>query len=243
MKRKIIALVMVLAFIPSLLLAASTKYTKTEKVTYNPGKLTFDGVNINGTIKIGNATYINVSELCASLNKNCTKYSNGDIDIYNKTEKYDFGNANWGTTKEGVIKSEKRIPDADYGDSIIYFNKTKFGKPCSYHYHFVNGILKKGIVIFDENSDNSDKCFELFDSICKNLYNQFGNIENKDFHIDNDCPDNLDVNEAIKQGYAFRYANFDNGKNHAYLSVSSNDSIIFIGIQYQSNKDYYSNAN
>jgi hypothetical protein len=243
MKRKIIALVMILVFIPSLLLAASTKYTKTEKVTYNPGKLTFDGVNINGTIKIGNATYVNVSELSASLNKNCTKYVNGDISIYNKTEKYDFGNVNWGSSKEDVIKSEKRLPDLEDGDAIVYVGKTKFGKQCSYYYYFINGELDSGIVLFNENSDNSNKCFELFDGICNNLYDQFGNIENKNFQIYNDCPDNLDVHEAIKLGYAYRYANFDNGKNHAYLSIYSDNSTIYVAIQYKSSKDFYNNAN
>jgi hypothetical protein len=226
MKRKIIVLVMVLVFIPSLLLAASTKYTKTEKVTYNPGKLTFDGVNINGSIKIGNATYINVSELCASLNKNLVKYSNGNITISNKKRVNGFLNSKWGDTPESVINKYGK-PDTEDVSMISYLNNFQYGKDCATGFYFEDRKLTKAFHSFITTYDD---CLTEYEDLVKTLYNEFDYIVFKDAYLPSNCPTNLDWSDAIKGYGAYMYTKLTNNTDTALITLKYNPSYGYFNI-------------
>jgi hypothetical protein len=221
MKRKIIALVLVLVLIPSMLLAASTKYTKTEKVTYNPGKVTFDGVNINGSIKIGNATYINVSELSAILNKNCTKYNNGNIAISKKVSEYDFAKCNWGQDKLQIIKNEGTSPEINKTNYILYNSQMYYGQPCDVCYNFTNNKLTSGYYFIKVNETN---CIDMFKHMTNLLYEQFDSIKEKGIHYKNDIPEDTPMLDAIKNDDIYLYAQYLNDTTQAIIFLQSDDN-------------------
>lgn len=221
MKRKIVALVMVLVFIPSLLLAASTKYTKTEKVTYNPGKLTFDGVSVYGTIKIGNATYVNVSELCASLNKNCTKYINGNIAISDKKRAHGFLNSKWGDAYDSVIKKYGE-PDSKLEELIGYFNEKYYSKDCAIWFDFDEGSLARGKLNYTTDYEN---CVNDYEEIFSALYDDFDTVVFKSAFLPQNCPYDLDWADAIKDYGAYMYTKCTSDTDSAYMELNYNSEL------------------
>ncbi len=220
MKRKIIALVLVLSLVPSVILGASTKYTKTEKVIYNPIKVSIDGTEVSGTIKIGNKTYVNLSELSVTLNKGYGVNENGDVNLEKLNSKYGFAKGSWGDSLNDIIKLENRKPDKEWlGMQGYVINK--YGINCIEYYGFDLDYLSYGLEIYEVTDKNYHDVFEL---LCDKLYDQYETLVSKSFNNFPNSPDVILPEEALKKGYANLTAEFNSKNGTAYLKLDTDDN-------------------
>lgn len=233
MKRKISAfvLVLVLVLIPSIILATSTKYTKTEKVTYNPCTVAIDDINLTDTIKIGDKVYVSTNSVADILGKSHSVDKKGNISIDKQYGKHDIGKGTWGDTKADVINAEGRQPDLNQTDKLTYQDAFNFGLTGTIYYMFNNDKLNGGMITYDVSDEDGYADFEY---LCNELYKHFDGITSKELKVNANCPSNLDVTEAISQGYAYRKATFLNDRTSVTLWLDNKaDGSLIISIIYE----------
>lgn len=221
MKRKIIALVMVLLLIPSVILGASTKYTKTEKVTYNSNAVVIDGTQVTDTVTINGTTYIKARSLAAQMDKTFDIKSNGSITINKKVSFYDFAKGNWGDNKAEIIKREGKEPRTDAPSFLFYDNYPLLGYSSHLSYSLdKNNNLIGGIATFDVTDENFTL---IYNSVENALISQFGNISSKQHNFLKDYQENMDYTDRLKQGYISLVSNFYS-ENVSVKLILANDS-------------------
>jgi hypothetical protein len=217
MKRKIIALILMLALIPGLTFAEFIMPgTRTEKVSHLVNDVSVDGADVFDTLKIGNKTYVETNSLAKALGKSHSVDKKGNISLYQKLRLSGFRESKWGDTKEKVISIYGK-PHSEIGNTIGYFNDTCYVKSCAIWFDFNNNSLVRGSLSYTTTYEN---CIREYEELVKALYDDFGFMVLKNAYLPDNCPTNISLAEAIKSYGAYAFAEFECEHDSARIELN-----------------------
>lgn len=223
MKRKIIALVLVLSLLPSIAFAKGLLYSpkvETKSVSYYSNQVLIDGLKIKDTVTIDGEVYINANALAGFYDKDISKGKEGTVLINKKDYNFDFARGNWGQSKAQIIKNVGYSPKINKTDSIIYNSQIYYGLICDVNYLFTNNKLTAGHYFLTVNDQN---CLDIFKHMTNLIYEQFDSIEGKGIYYKNDIADDTPILDAIKNDDIYLYAEYLSDTTQAFIFLQSDN--------------------